>query len=282
MKTPAVSVVMTTYNAPQFLNESIESVINQTFSDFEFIIVDDGSTENNCDIIRSYGDPRIVLIENEHNFIGSLNRGFKTAKGKYIARMDADDRMHPERLEKQYNYMEEHPEIGVCGSWFQGFGSNDSVYRLTGDEKALLIQMLSGNAMCHPSTFIRKSVLEKLPGSTRSEYYRPDYIYAEDYKLWCELATEGVRFTNIQEILLFYRFSDNQVTKHHADEMYRKTRQIQLEYFGAVTARIVREEPAFFELVNGLIRLCNEKRMPYQRLMEITRLIYLTFLEKAT
>ncbi|MDD4761099.1 MAG: glycosyltransferase family 2 protein, partial [Bacteroidaceae bacterium] len=119
---PAISIVMSAYNVEKYIKEAIDSIIGQSFSNFECIIVDDGSTDSTRDIIRSCQDERIVLLENKHDFIASLNLGMDAARGKYIARMDADDIMHPDRLKIQYSVMESEPSITVCGTWMQHFG----------------------------------------------------------------------------------------------------------------------------------------------------------------
>lgn len=121
-----ISVVMPTYNAEKYVEEAIKSVLNQTFDDFEFIIVDDGSMDNTVPIIRSFNDKRIKLIENKHDFIDSLNLGIENASSKYLARMDADDIMFNERLAIQYSIMEEESEITVCSSWMKALGENIS------------------------------------------------------------------------------------------------------------------------------------------------------------
>jgi len=110
-----ISVVMPVYNGEAYIGDAIESVLNQTFRDFELIIIDDGSTDATVSVIRRYEDSRIVLLKNGHDFIKALNTGLRMAKGKYIARMDADDLMHPQRLEVQYRTMEEHRDVVVCG-----------------------------------------------------------------------------------------------------------------------------------------------------------------------
>ena len=120
LKKDLISVVMSNYNTPiNYLKESIDSVLNQTYSNFEFIIIDDGSTDDSLKFIKSYDDPRIKLIVNEEN-IGltkSLNKGLKAAQGEFIARMDSDDICYPERFEKQIEYMRKHPDTTVCGTW---------------------------------------------------------------------------------------------------------------------------------------------------------------------
>lgn len=145
----AISIVMPTYNASKYVAEAIDSVLQQSFEDWELLIIDDGSTDNTVDIIHSYTDSRIRLICNEHDFIGSLKLGLQEASGKYIARMDADDIMHPDRLNIQYNIMEEEPEITVCGSTVLPI-VNDKIQinvlsSLTGVIDDPLLQLLKGN-----------------------------------------------------------------------------------------------------------------------------------------
>lgn len=110
-----ISVCLPVYNRAKYIGECIESILQQTFTDFELLIVDDGSTDETCDVILSYNDPRIRLILGEHDYIGSCNRLYDEAKGKYIARMDSDDLMLPNRLRIQYEYMESHPEVDILG-----------------------------------------------------------------------------------------------------------------------------------------------------------------------
>ena len=118
---------MPAYNAEKYIAESIESILSQTFTDFEFIIINDASTDSTKEIIESFQDSRIILINNEQNLgvAKSLNIGIATAKGKYIARMDADDISLPERFQTQFNFMEKNPDIDICGSWARMFGDKD-------------------------------------------------------------------------------------------------------------------------------------------------------------
>ena len=115
---PKISVVMPAYNAENYIREAIDSILAQTFRDFEFLIIDDGSTDHTVEIIRSYSDSRIRLYQNERNMgvAATLNRGLDLARGEYIARMDADDISLPERFAKQAAYMDAHPDVAVCGS----------------------------------------------------------------------------------------------------------------------------------------------------------------------
>jgi glycosyltransferase involved in cell wall biosynthesis len=149
MKAPKISVVMPAYNAEKYISEAMESILNQTFIDFVLLIVDDGSTDDTVKIIRSYKDSRITLIRNNHEgIVTALNTGFEKVAGKYVARMDADDVMHPQRLEIQYSYMEENSDITVCASWMRVF-DDKGTSRITqiheGYIDNILQKLLKGN-----------------------------------------------------------------------------------------------------------------------------------------
>lgn len=204
-----MSIVMPTYNVEKYVGEAIESVLNQSFEDFEYIIVDDGSSDDTISIIRSFEDKRIKLFENKHDFIGTLNMGMRKASGKYIARMDADDLMHCERLKIQHQIMENEPELAVCTSWVKTFGENvagDVIQSNVGILKDPLLRLLRGNFLFHPSAMIRTSFLHE----HFLEY--ENYQYAEDYKLWIEIAKRGGRFYIESQLLLYYRIGTGQIS----------------------------------------------------------------------
>jgi glycosyltransferase involved in cell wall biosynthesis len=205
-----ISVVMPVYNAEKYVSEAIESTLRQTFDDFELIIIDDGSEDNTLPLISSYLDRRITVLQNRHDFIGSLNLGLQKANGKYIARMDADDIMHIDRLKIQHAIMEEEPEITVCGTWMIPFGENVPRGKINTGMNGLienpLLQLLRGNILYHPTIMIRKDFLNV-------HHLRYDnYECAEDYKLWYEIAKrKGVFYVESQP-LLNYRVSDEQIS----------------------------------------------------------------------
>ena len=133
MQSPTISIVMPVYNCENYLHEAIKSILEQTYTDFEFIIINDGSEDNSEDIILSYADPRIIYIKNDKNMkiVKTLNKGISLSRGKYIARMDADDICYRDRLEKQLSFMEKHKDIDLCGSYAQNFGTREDVmYRV--------------------------------------------------------------------------------------------------------------------------------------------------------
>lgn len=211
---PQISVIMSVYNEPiDWVRQSIDSILTQTFSDFEFIIINDNP--NNSEIqqfLYDYAvkDDRIKLIENEGN-IGltkSLNKGISYATGKYIARMDADDISYPKRLEKQFQYMESHPEVIVCGTRVKYFGKKSALIYNTFFEKDTDIrgQMFISSGFAHPSVIIRREIL-----FSNNIRYDETFITAQDYKLWFDLNTFG-KFANLKEVLLKYRLSSAQIS----------------------------------------------------------------------
>ena len=205
-----ISVVMPVYNAEMHIKDAIESVLEQSFVDFEFILIDDGSTDHTSSIIQSYNDKRVRLIQNSHNFIESLNLGIENSLGKYMARMDGDDIMHIDRLKIQYAIMQEYPDVTVCGTWMNSIGTysqtNGLLSTLSGWVGQPLLKFTKGNFLFHPTTMIRMDFLKK--NALKYE----NYPYAEDFKFWVEIAKSGGRFYIDSQPLLYYRISDSQVS----------------------------------------------------------------------
>ena len=233
---PRVSVLMPAYNVEKYIGEAIESILNQTFTDFEFIIINDGSTDNTAKIIREYTqkDKRIRFINHKKNkgLIAVLNEGLDLCRGEYIARMDSDDISLPERLAKQIKYMDNHPECGVVGAWIKKFGykvrSND-IFKYPPIMKPLDF-VLRGNQVAHPCTMIRNSVLK-----TYNIKYKSQYKYAEDYAFWGEI----VMFTeihNLQEILLLYRWHTSNVSVTHYQEQSECAERIRRNISSRISA----------------------------------------------
>jgi glycosyltransferase involved in cell wall biosynthesis len=215
MDADLVTVLMPAYNVENYLNESIDSILAQTYTNFKFLIINDGSTDQTESIILSYKDPRIEYIKNEKNigYIDSLNKGIDHISSKYIVRMDADDISLPTRLEKQISFMESRPDVTVCGSGKINFytGKNKtetSVYTIT-DEKHLLFSSIFNTSIPHPSAIIRNEVLQK-----HNLRYDKAYYYAEDKAMWLDLAQYGALY-NIEEPLIKYRIHLNQVSIKH-------------------------------------------------------------------
>lgn len=213
---PMISVIMSVFKEPvDWLRQSIDSIINQTFKDFEFIIICDNPLyEEGVSLLNVYArhDDRIKLLFNKEN-IGltkSLNKGLSLAKGKYIARMDADDVSFPDRFESQYDYLETHPDVDVCGSNFVFFGdvtffSNKKSY-LPITHKEIISYLACKNPIAHPTVMMKRVIC----GSTF--YYDESIKKAQDYKLWYDLFRKGAVFHNLNNRLLKYRISSTQIT----------------------------------------------------------------------
>lgn len=187
MSTPLVTVLMSVYNGEKYLREAIESILCQTYGNIEFLIINDASTDRTAEIIQSYNNKRIRFFSNEVNLklTASLNKGIDLAQGKYIARMDADDISLPERIEKQVAFMEQHPEVGLCGTFVMNIGTNDEYvppYKTTHDE--IKFKLFFETHFPHPSAMLRKSVLDE-----HSLKYDTVNTVAQDYELWNKMVT---------------------------------------------------------------------------------------------
>lgn len=201
---PRVSVILAAYNGQKYLREAIDSILSQTFSDFEFILIDDGSTDQTLEIIQSYArkDGRIKVIVNAVNLglMRSLNQGLALARGDYIARMDSDDISLPERFTEQLAYMDAHPEIGVSGTWVELFGDiAGEIWKYPTGHDAICASMLFSNTLVHPSVMMRSETLQR-----HHLQYDPNMLYAEDYEFWSRVLFV-TKLANLDRVLLKYR-----------------------------------------------------------------------------
>jgi glycosyltransferase involved in cell wall biosynthesis len=219
MNAPVVSVVMPVYNGEKYIKEAIESILRQTFVDFEFIIVDDASTDSTAEIIGSYSDPRIRYIKNETNLqvAKTLNKGIAAAKGTYIARMDADDISLPERFEQQVTFMQAHPDIDVCGTWYKTFGAQNYLQKLPAEHEQVKSDLLFYSPIAHPSVMMKTSIF-------LHDKYPEDFPKAEDYALWTQLI-KRCRFANLPVCLLHYRVHTEQTGMAANDIQLASTRK---------------------------------------------------------
>ncbi len=214
-----ISVVMSVYNGERYLALAIESILKQTFTDFEFIIVDDGSTDRSLKIIRKYEkkDSRIrVLIQENQGLAAALNNGAALARGKYIARMDDDDISLPQRLALQYEFMESHPEVSASGGsviLINKWGDEYNQWTPEIDPSKIDDNHIKSGAtsLFHPSTIIRKTSLAEV------NWYSTDLRYAQDLDLWLKLGERGI-LTNLPDALIKYRFHNNIATCRHQQE----------------------------------------------------------------
>lgn len=217
-----VSVVMCQYNTPErYLREAIESVLNQTYTDFEFIIVDDGSSDGSIDVIRSYSDRRILLIENEHNGIAkALNIGLEHASGAFVARMDSDDVCMPDRFEMQVNYLRSHKECIVCGSYAEFIGNRfektkSGLYLVDiPSREEFRIRLLFSN---YPTILHSAAMFQHRMLRDHHICYDERYTYVQDYQMWID-CSRIAECANCPQILMKIRRHDASTSHRNAAE----------------------------------------------------------------
>jgi glycosyltransferase involved in cell wall biosynthesis len=204
---PLVSVILPIYNCQLYIKESVESILNQTFTDFELIIIDDASTDGTFEIVEKIIDPRIRLIKKPKNsgYTESLNLGLELSKGLYIARMDGDDISLPNRFKEQVKLLNENQNIIVCGTWFQ-LSHNKQIIKHPSSHEEIKLALLEYCAIGHPTVMFRKEVYSKYHVK-----YDSTMEPAEDYNLWVNVLPYGDLF-NIPVVHLIYRSHDEQTS----------------------------------------------------------------------
>lgn len=211
---PQITVLMPVYNGAAYVSDAIRSILDQSFRDFEFLIIDDGSTDNTQTIIGAFADARIRFEKNEYNqgLTSTLNNGLRIAKGRYLARMDADDIAHPLRLETQLRYMQERPDLAITGTLIRSFGAvkRPSVFRNPEKHEDIVARLLFGSAIFHSSAMFDMEQIR----SVGLEYDK-ETLHAEDYDLWSRAAMH-IKLGNVPEILLDYRIHATQVSREHS------------------------------------------------------------------
>ena len=202
-----ISVILPAYNAELYIREAIDSILNQTEPDFEFLIFNDGSTDATDKIIKSYNDDRIVYKNEETNIghLDLLNEGLSIAKGKYIARMDADDVALPNRFEEQFNYLEAHPDVGICGSWYEQIGDETGIYKKPVTFEEIQYHLFYGCPLTHPTVMMRNEFLKKY-----NLKYDKKYYYAEDHEFFFR-SSFHFKLVNLPIVLLKYRIHATQI-----------------------------------------------------------------------
>ncbi|HYY55762.1 MAG TPA: glycosyltransferase family 2 protein [Pyrinomonadaceae bacterium] len=213
MADPKVSVLMSVHNGEKYLREAVESILTQTFKDFEFLVIDDASTDRSPQIVQSFDDPRIKLLRNDARLglTRSLNIGIGLARGEYIARMDADDVSVPERLGKQVAFLDEHPSCSVVAA--RAAFMDESGQRVadwaedwqTTTSQEIYRRLPKTNCVAHPTTMLRSSIAK--------EYrYSENQLFSQDHDLWLRLCADGKSIEKIDEPLLRYRVHHNSIT----------------------------------------------------------------------
>ncbi len=225
-RSPSVTVLMTVYNGLSYLKEAIESVLNQTFTDFEFLIIDDASNDESVSCARSYRDPRIRLLSNETNLgqAQSLNRGLAFARGTYIARLDQDDLCLPQRLREQTAFLDQHPEVAAVCTWEYTIDSSGRRVRdwrrqVKNYGEYLGLLLLGKCPIWHPSVMFRRQLVIDLGG------YDPSYAPAEDFELWVKIGMRRHTAAILPKPLVMQRVHEGQQSSKRAIEQWRNTRR---------------------------------------------------------
>lgn len=248
---PAVTVVMTAYNAERFLREAIDSVLAQQFEDWELLVIDDGSTDGTAAILNSYTDPRIVRIVNEEN-LGqpkTRNRGLLAARGRFVAILDADDEAEPDRLGTQVAFLEARPGATMACSWVTTIDEHGRAFgehRTPPDPVVLGWDLAVRNGIRHPSTMMRKAPILNLGG------YDERYIVSQDYDLWTRILMAGGTILTMPNCLTRYRLSAGHLSRTRAEEQRRNCVEISSRYLNWVLG-----EPVSASLVDRLWRFKN-------------------------
>jgi glycosyltransferase involved in cell wall biosynthesis len=225
-----ISVVMPVFNGENYLKEAIDSILNQSYTHFEFIIINDGSTDKTASILKQIKDDRLKIIhfENNQGLIPALNRGFQEAKGAFIARMDADDVALPQRLKLQVAAMQQHPEWIACDSDYYLF-DRKSKTRSTSNfsSEELKLVLVFTTCFCHPSVMIRNNRVDNLLR------YESDFKHVEDYRLWTKLTAQG-ELGHLPVPLLLYRQHPSQVSNLQRTQQLQGSKRIREDYLASM------------------------------------------------
>jgi hypothetical protein len=244
-----VSVLIPTYNAERFIRKAVESVLVQSHSDFELVVIDNASTDATPEILQEYAssDKRVRILQNEENigFQRSINRGLRAAKHEYVAKLDAPDWMPIYRLVQQASFLDDHPAVAVVGGDSEFY---DAQYTAMGCRRLskhyLPVEMLFGCYLSHSAVMYRRSILLRLGG------YREDLIRAEDYDMWIRLLQNGYQLVNLPKIMSFELVFEGQGADFHVDEEFETVRNAKMDLMRTISGRNL---PPFFEpVVSGI------------------------------
>lgn len=224
--TPKISIILPVYNAKLYLQATLDSLYRQTFTDFEILAINDGSSDTSTEILSQQSDSRLRVLNNDGNqgLAFSLNRALSEARGEYIARMDSDDLSHPDRLQKQLTFMALHPEVDICGSSIELVDEVGHIYRQVDyplTDEAIKATMIFRSPLVHPSVMFRRALL-----NNKNLYYRD--IAGEDYDLWSRLLP-NITFANCPEYLLAYRAGVGRGSHEVKLETQEESKKVQIK-----------------------------------------------------
>ena len=234
-----VSVVMSVYNGEKYLREAVDSILNQTFTDFEFIIIDDGSTDNTARILREYRDHRLISVHNSENRgqTRCLNQGLRIARGEYVARLDADDIALPQRLEQQLGFLALNPSVVLLGTWCECIsetGTHVGFCKYPTDPNEILDSTVEMDPFAHPSVVYRRDVALQEGG------YPEQFVWAQDFALWLRLLRH-YQAANLPAVLVKLRLHSRQMSVDPARVMLRHWENLQLRRFAITNPLLSRE-----------------------------------------
>jgi glycosyltransferase involved in cell wall biosynthesis len=220
---PLVSVIMPVYNAEKYLLQAIESILCQDYRNLEMIVINDGSTDNSKNIISTIRDPRLSFFENPENWgiVRSRNRGLEEAKGEYIAILDSDDLAFPERIRTQVTFLENNPDYGMCGTYFQTIDGNDKILKkvtFPSNDKDAKSNLLVHNCFCHSTIMMRGDLARELK-------YTTGYDVVEDYLLWYRISLVS-KIINLPVYTTYYRVHANNVSTTRNNHMFGLVKSI--------------------------------------------------------
>ena len=247
---PKISLIMSVYNGEDYLAETVESVLCQTFTEWEFIIINDCSTDNTSKILAEYAskDARVKVHTNKTNLRlpSSLNKALSLAEGKYIARMDADDICMPDRLQKQYDFMEANPNVDLSSCRFLTL--KNGVYSSggcggKGDNESIKALLLVTNPILHPGIIAKAEVIKEL-------CYDKNFTCTEDMELWTRFVLNNKRVEILSEYLMIYRLHDKQITETTLDKQKNEVIKIQKTYLSQLLKPMTEEQEEFY--INGI------------------------------
>lgn len=262
---PEISVIMPAYNAEKYIAASIESVLSQTFKNFELLILDDASSDKTKEIVLSFAknDSRIIYVEKQSNHGPATlrNEGIHLAKGNFIALNDADDLSESTRFEKQIAVFKSQPNVAVCGSWILNFGENmeSHVFQAPENPTDIKLTFLSYDCLANSSAMFRKSCVENIE-------YQKEYVPAEDYKLWSEVILKH-DFYIIQEALVHYRQHENNISKTKANNLASSDLKIKTDLFQKIFG-LQNEDFDFKKLAHLFDLLGYRKKISQSELLE--------------
>ena len=235
-----VTVLMPTYNVAPYVKEAVDSVLRQTYRDFELLIMDDCSTDNTVEVVRSIDDPRIRIVQNEKNvgLAENLNRGLALIETEYVARMDGDDIAEPYWLEHEVSVLDSHPDIGICSGGFERFGATKSLVRFPERHEDIQANMLFECSVIVPT--FRMSLYRD-----HGLRYRSDAFPAEDYRFWAE-CLRVTKIYNLQETLFHYRMHPSQICTARREEQQSKVAQVRLFMLEWLSTDFGEEEKQYY------------------------------------